>query len=142
MTISKPSKTAKPRKNSFLHLWDLLIAPMWNFFTEPHPSVKDVGELRRAQLLASITLILVGSLTWALLSSPTSLSTFTALYLTTLLSYALSRSPYYRIGAYFFSYGITSLAFFSLYFGTANSFESAITSIAHISLIVASVLLT
>lgn len=139
---SKPSKTTKPRKNSFLHLWDLLIAPIWNFLTESHPSVKDVGEMRRAQLLASITLILVGLLTWALLSDPTTLSTFTALYLTTLLSYVLSRTPYCRIGAYFFSYGITSLAFFSLYFGTASSFESAITSIAHVSLIVASILLS
>ncbi|HXQ32444.1 MAG TPA: GAF domain-containing protein, partial [Anaerolineales bacterium] len=76
-----------------------------------------------------------------LFSNPTTFSTFIALYLTTLLSYVLSRSPYYRAGAYFFSYGITSLAFLSLYFGTASSFASAITTIAHISLIIASILL-
>ena len=141
MTIGNPLKTAKPRKNSLLRLWDLLIAPIWNFLTEPHPSIKEIGEFRRAQLLASITLILISSLTWGLLSNPTSLSTFVELYIITLLSYVLSRSSYYRTGAYFFSYGITSLAFLSLYLGTASSFESAITSIAHISLIIASVLL-
>lgn len=142
MNISKPSKSTVPRKNSLLRLWDLLIAPIWKFLTEPHLSVQEVGEVRRAQLLASITLILIGLLTWALFSNPTALSTFIALYLTTLLSYVLSRSPYYQTGAYFFSYGITSLAFFSLYFGTASSFNSAITSIAHVSLIIASILLS
>ncbi|HZM25215.1 MAG TPA: GAF domain-containing protein [Anaerolineales bacterium] len=119
-----------------------MIAPIWNFLTEPHPSIKEVGEQRRAQLLASITLILVGSLTWALLSGPTAIGTFVALYMTTLITYVLSRGRFYSIGSYFFSYGITSLAFFSLYFGTASSFDSAITSIAHVSLIIASILLS
>ena len=141
MAINRTSKATKPQKYSYhpLLVW---IAPIWNFLTEPYPSVQDVGERRRAQLLASITLILVGSFTWALFSGPTAIGTFVALYITTLISYVLSRSPYYRTGAYFFSYGITSLAFFSLYFGTASSFDSAITSIAHVSLIIASILLS
>lgn len=139
--INRTPETIKPRKNWLWRMWDFFIAPVWNFLTEPHSSVQDIGELRRAQLLASITLILLGSFTWALFSNPTSLSTFVALYFTTLVSYVFSRSPYYRTGAYFFSYGITSLAFFSLYFGTATSFDTAITSIAHISLIIASILL-
>ena len=142
MAINRTPITTGSRKNWFSRFWDFLIVPIWNFFTEPHPSVREVGELRRAQLLASITLILVASFTWALFSNPTSMSTFIALYLTTLVAYILSRSPYYRTGAYFFSYGITSLAFFSLYFGIASSFDSAITSIAHISLIIASILLS
>ena len=120
----------------------VMIAPLWDFFTEPHPSVHEIGERRRAQLLASITLILMAAFTWALFSDPTSINTFVALYLTTLLSYVLSRTPYYRIGAYCFSYGITSLAFISLYLGAASSFDSAITSIAHIALIIASILLS
>ncbi|HET9910193.1 MAG TPA: GAF domain-containing protein [Anaerolineales bacterium] len=136
--ISKPFDSPKYWYNPFM----ALISPIWNFFTEPHPSVQEVGEFRRAQLLSSITLILIASFTWAVLSNPTSMTTFVALYLTTLLSYALSRSRYYRIGTYFFSYGITSLAFFSLFFGTSSGFDSAITSIAHISLIIASILLS
>ena len=138
MSINRTADQQKYWYNPFL----ALIAPLWNFFTEPYPSVQEVGEYRRAQLLSSITLILIASFTWALFSNPTSVTTFIALYLTTLLSYVLSRSPYYRTGAYFFSYGITSLAFFSLYFGTASSFDTAITSIAHVSLIVASILLS
>jgi len=83
----------------------------------------------------------VAAFTWAIFSNPTALGTFAALYAITLIAYVLSRSPYSLVGAYFFSYGITSLAFLSLYFGTASSFDSAISSIAHISLIIASILL-
>ncbi|HMD83021.1 MAG TPA: hypothetical protein VKE92_17005, partial [Anaerolineales bacterium] len=142
MSINSTSKVNEPRKNWGSHLWSIFIAPVWNFLTAPHASVQEIGEIRRAQLLASIALILIASLTWALFSNPTSFSTFIALYFTALISYVFSRSPYYRTGAYFFSYGITSLAFFSLYFGTATSFDGAITSIAHISLIIASILLS
>ena len=141
MGANRTSNSIKPRRYWFSTIWTLIVAPLWNFLTQPHPSVKDVGEIRRAQLLASITLILIGSFTWALFSSPSAIGTFVALYITTLVSYVLSRTPYYRIGSYFFSYSITSLAFLSLYFGTATSFDSAITSIAHVSLIIASILL-
>jgi GAF domain-containing protein len=142
MGINKTSKLVELRKYWFSPIWNLIVAPLWNFLTEPHASVKDIGEIRRAQLLASITLILIASFTWALFSGPSAIGTFVALYITTLISYVLSRSPYYRIGSYFFSYAITSMAFFSLYFGTATSFDAAITSIAHVSLIIASILLS
>ena len=134
MAVNRTSKTAEPRKNWFVRIW--------YFLTEPHSSVQELGEQRRAQLLATITLILVGSFSWAIFSRPTAISTFFALYVITLISYVLSRTRYYLVGSYFFSYGITSLAFFSLYLGTASSFNSAITSIAHISLIIASILLS
>ncbi len=141
MSLPRIAKTIDPQKRWFTPFL-VMITPLWDFFTEPHPSVQEVGERRRAQLLASISLILMAAFTWALFSDPTSINTFVALYLTTLLSYVLSRTPYYRTGAYFFSYGITSLAFISLYLGTASSFDSAITSIAHIALIIASILLS
>ena len=141
MSLPRITETIDPQKRWYTPFL-VMITPFWNFFTEPHPSVQEVGERRRVQLLASITLILIAAFTWALFSNPTSINTFVALYLTTLLSYALSRSPYYRTAAYFFSYGITSLAFISLYLGTASSFDSAITSIAHIALIIASILLS
>ena len=141
MSLSRNTKAIEPQKRWY-SVFLTLITPLWDFFTEPHPSVQEVGERRRAQLLASITLILMAAFTWALFSNPSSINTFVALYLTTLVSYVLSRTPYYRTGAYFFSYGITSLAFISLYVGTASSFETAITSIAHIALIIASILLS
>src|SRR5687767_13747326 len=128
MATNRTSITTFPQ-----HVSDFLFSPLFRFFTEPHRSVTEVGEKRRAQLLATITLILVAAFTWVLFSNPTALGTFAALYALTLIAYVLSRSPYYHVGAYFFSYGITSLAFLSLYFGTASSFDSAITNIAHIS---------
>jgi len=146
MATNRTSTTTRPRRNWLIATWnvvsDFLFLPLFRFFTEPHRSVTDVGEKRRAQLLATITLILVAALTWAIFSNPTAIGTFIALYVTTLFSYILSRTRYYRAGTYFFSFGITSLAFLSLYLGTASSFDSAISSIAHISLILASVLLS
>jgi GAF domain-containing protein len=146
MATNRTSRITEPRKNWLTliwnSLWDFLFAPVLKFLTQPHSSVKDLGEIRRAQLLATITLILVISLPLAVFFSPTANSTFIALYITTLLSYVLSRTRYYRIGTYLFSYGITSLAFFSLYFGTVSSFDPVISSIAYVSLIIASVLLS
>jgi GAF domain-containing protein len=141
MTINRTTRTIKPRKNRRSGLWDFFVAPVWNFFTEPHPSVQEVGELRRAQLLASVTLILACLFTWAMFSGPSTISTFVTLYIITLISYVLSRTRYYRIGSYFFSYGITALTFFSLFVGAANSFDGTITTIGHVALIVASILL-
>ncbi len=145
MATNPTSTTAERRRNWLIATWnavsDFLFAPLFRFFTEPHRSITDVGEKRRAQLLATITLILVAAFTWAILSNPTAIGTFIALYVTTLISYVLSRTSYYRSGTYFFSFGIISLTFLSLYFGTASSFDSAISSIAHISLIIASILL-
>ena len=114
---------------------------IWRFLTRAHPAVRELGQRRRARLLATLTLILTGSLTWALFSNPTSVSTFFALLAITLISYVLSRTRYYDAGSYFFSFGITSLAYISLYLGTASSFDSAITSTAYVSIIVASILL-
>ena len=112
------------------------------FLIEPHPSIEEIGERRRAQLLSIITLALTGSFIWGLLSNPPTYSTFIVLCFTTLTSYLLSRSKYYRIGSYFFSYGFTSISYITLTLGTASSFENTITSIAHVAIIVASVLLS
>ena len=146
MATNRNSNPTEPQRNWFTTvwnpLWNFLFAPVLKFLTEPHSSVTDVSEKRRAQLLAAITLIMVISFTWAVLSNPTAIGTFIALYVTTLIAYVLSRTRYYRAGTYFFSFGITSLAFFSLYFGTASSFDSSISSIAHVSLIIASILLS
>lgn len=118
-----------------------VIVKSWQFFTDPHPVVHEVGERRRAQLLATISLILTASFTWAMLSRPTSYGTFIALFSITLISYAFSRTGYYRAGSYFFSYGFTALTFIPLYLGSASGFGSSINSIGHVSIIVASILL-
>ncbi len=115
---------------------------VFRFFLEPHSSVEDIGERRRAQLLSVLTIILSVLLGWGLLSNPTTYSTFIALFFVSMVSYALSRTRFYRVGAYIFSFGMTSISFLSLYFGTAGGFGSAISTTAHISLIIASLLLS
>ena len=112
------------------------------FFIEPHPSVEDIGERRRAQLLAVLAISISILLGWGLLSNPASYSTFFELFALSILSYALSRTRFHRVGTYVFSYGTTSISFLSLYLGTAGGFSSSITTTAHISLIVASLLLS
>ena len=113
-----------------------------SFMINPHPSVQEVGERRRAQLLAVITLILTVAYVWALISRPDSYGVFVILLLFTAVAYGLSRTPYYEVGTYFFCFGFTAFAYMTLYLGTASSYTSAITTTVHISLVVASILLS
>jgi len=117
-------------------------ARAWRFLTDAHPSVTEVGERRRAQLLSALSLILTISFTWAILSSVAANNTLNLLISLTLLAYIFSRTKYYRAGAYFFSFGFTSLAYIPIYIGTANSIDSSISSIVPISLILASAILS
>jgi len=115
---------------------------IWDFFTDGHSSLTDIGDRRRARLLASVTLVLLLFFAWAMLSNPSSLPTFIALAVITFISYILSRTSYYRIGNYFISYSITSLVYLSLYIGAASSFNNAIATTAHVAIILASILLS
>ena len=111
------------------------------FLTEPHPSVQEIGERRRAQLLSILSLLLVLLFTIESLVRRQSNVGFTALLAITIISYGLSRTKYYQAGAYFFTFGFTSLAYIAIFLGTASSFEIYVTSIVFVSLIVASALL-
>jgi GAF domain-containing protein len=134
MSLNENPKTLQNPANWF--------ARLLGFMINPHPSVQDIGERRRAQLLAVITLILTVAYVWALISRPNSYSEFLPLLLFTAISYGLSRTPYYDIGTYFFCFGLTAFAYITLYFGTASSYTSAISTTVHISLVVASLLLS
>jgi GAF domain-containing protein len=117
------------------------LGQIWGFLTSPHPSVEEIGERRRAQLLATIASILTGTFILALISGPTSGATFFILIIVSMASYLLSRTEYYVVGSYFFSYALTSVPYLTLYLGTASGFESAIASTAYAAIIVASILL-
>jgi GAF domain-containing protein len=134
MILNKDPETTQTPANWFARLWGSLV--------NPHPSVQDIGEKRRAQLLAIITLILTVAYLWAMISRPNSYSEFIALLLFTAIAYGLSRTPYYAIGINFFCFGFTAFAYITLYLGMASSYTSAITTTVHISLIVASILLS
>ena len=114
----------------------------WRFLTDAHPSITDVGERRRAQLLSALSLILVVSFITAVLSSPSSFTVFIVFLTITLIAYITSRTRFYTIGAYFFSFGFTSIAYITLYTGSANSVDTAIASTVPISLILASAILS
>jgi GAF domain-containing protein len=114
----------------------------WLRLITPHPSIKAIEEYRRAQLLAILTLLLGSLFIIAIISRPRSLGVFLILGLITLASYALSRTEYYRIGTYLFTYAFTAIGYIRIFDGTANSIEISITSTVHISLIFASALLS
>lgn len=134
MTTNGSPKTTQPESN-----W---LSRAWQFLSQPHPSIQKPGQRRRAQLSAIISIILIGLFVLALLFRPSAISAFLALLIISGISFGLSRSRYHRAGSYFFSYGITSLAFISLFLGTASSFEAAITTYAHTAIIGASIILS
>ncbi|HMB23038.1 MAG: GAF domain-containing protein [Chloroflexota bacterium] len=133
MTLNETSTTPKnPTHNE--------LARLWYFLFNAHPSVTEVGEKRRAQLIATISLILAVGFVLGLISGGT-VGAFIALLAISIVSYALSRTRYYNTGAYVIAYGFMSLAYLMLYFKMAGGFESDITTIAYAAVIVASILL-
>jgi GAF domain-containing protein len=118
------------------------IKQTWQRLTEPHPSIKAIGEIRRAQLFSILTLIIGISFLGATFFSPRSFGMFVALGGITVASYALSRTKYYSLGIYIFTYAFTAAGFIRIYQGTSASIEASIASVVHISLILSSVLLS
>lgn len=118
------------------------ISRAWDFLTKPHPSVTEVGERKQAQLLAVLSLILIVPFTLAILSSPQTVGTFIIFLAITLLAYIASRTRFYRVGAYFFSFGFTSIAYLNVYNGSANSIYSSVASTVPIAFILASAILS
>ena len=114
----------------------------WRTLTEAHSSITEIGERRQAQLLAALTLILTVSFIWAILSNPQTVTTFLIFLGITIFAYITSRTRFFGIGAYLFSFGFTSIAYINIYNGSANSIDSSFASIVPISLIVASAILS
>jgi len=83
----------------------------WQRLTAPHPSVVDIGERRRASLLANIGLVLFPIMLAAALlgtfyrilgnAGESSIAPSFALAIAFLFVYLLARSVYYRVGAVF-----------------------------------------
>ena len=115
---------------------------IWSRLIRPHASVEALGEFRRAQLLAILTLILSALIIGGIISRPKSIGIFLTLGGIALISYILSRTKFYRLGAYLFSYAFTAIGYISIYQGTATSVNSSVTSTVHIALIFSSALLS
>jgi len=115
---------------------------IWLGLIRPHASVEALGEFRRAQLLAILTLILSALIIGGIISRPKSIGIFLTLGGIALISYILSRTKFYRLGAYLFSYAFTAIGYISIYQGTATSVDSSVTSTVHVALIFSSALLS
>jgi GAF domain-containing protein len=115
---------------------------IWQRLIKPHPSIKEIGEIRRAQLLSILTLILSILFISVSFFNPRSFGVFVALGSITLISYALSRTKYYGWGTYIVTYTFTAIGYFRIYQGTSISIESSVVSTVHIALIISSVLLS
>lgn len=119
-----------------------MVVRAWRFLTEAHSSIGEIGERRRAQLLSALSLILGISFIVAILANPRSFTVFFVFLGITLIAYITSRTKYYWVSSYFFSFGFTSIAYITIYNGSANSIDTSITSIVPISLILASAILS
>ncbi len=115
---------------------------IWLRLIEPHPSVKDIGEFRRAQLLAILTLILSIFFISVVFFQPRSFNVFVALGTITLISYFLSRTKYFRLGTYIFTFMFTAIGYLRIYQGTASSIESSVFSTVLIAIVFSSALLS
>jgi GAF domain-containing protein len=137
MTIRESSRITEKLTDQFARIWALL--------TAPHPSIQKAEERRRAQLMATVSLIITALLVLALVFSPSSgreVLAFITLLLVAGVSFGFSRTRYHRAGSYFFTFGLTSLAYISLFLGTSSSLGSAITTYAHTAIIAASIILS
>lgn len=112
-----------------------------SYLFSPHPSITDVGESRRAQLIAILSFILSVALGIGLLFGPSAITTFLILFAIALLSYLLSRTKYFLVSAFLLTFGILINAYLPLYFGTASNFFTSIYTIAPLAFILASALL-
>jgi GAF domain-containing protein len=109
---------------------------------QPHPSITSTDENRRAQLLAILSLIQLVFSILGLISQPNTAGVFIVLGAISFLCYILSRTRYYKIGTYILIYFITAIAYVRIYYGTTNSLDLAINISVHISLVLASALLS
>ncbi len=109
---------------------------------QPHPSVTSTEEIRRAQLLAILSLIQLIFVILGLISSPNSYGVFIGLGLVAVTCNLFSRTRYYKIGTYILSYFITGIAYVRIFYGATDSVDLAVSASVHISLVLASALLS
>lgn len=109
---------------------------------QPHPSLTKIEDARKAELLATISIIVSSLVITGALATARNVGVFAALLSVTISAYAFSRTAYYWVGAYLFAYAFTALGFYTIFNGRASSIDIAIATTVHIGIIFSSVLLT
>jgi GAF domain-containing protein len=108
---------------------------------EPHPSITNVEDLRKAELLSIITIIISSLLIVGLIFA-SNIEVFVVLLCFTVSTYLFSRTANYWFGSYLFTYAFTTLGFITIYRGTASSVDIAVATIVHMAIVFSSVLLS
>jgi GAF domain-containing protein len=134
--------TGMPKKNTSI------LATIWNFLSEPNLSVRDIGERRRAQLTASISLAiavltLIGFITTTILSGGSG-GNWIFIITTTIafFAYILSRTKYYFLGALILVLGLSAITYLNIITGNSSSIANSIYVFLPIALIIGSGLLS
>ena len=118
------------------------LSQLFRKLVEAHPLITEIEEIRKAELLSTITLILTSLLLTGILTSSNNIEVFVVLICITLSSYLFSRTTYYRLGAYLFTYAFTAIGFITIYRGTATSIDIAVATTVHVAIVFSSILLS
>jgi GAF domain-containing protein len=108
----------------------------------PHPTIHELGLVRRAQLLNVMTLLLIAAFISGIIARPKTIVVFYFLLGISVISFMLGKSKFPQVGTLFFSAGFISTAYLSLFLGTASSYAESVLALVPIALIVASALTT
>ena len=119
----------------------------WRKLVSPHASIEEIGARRQAQLLAILSLIiailLIASVIASFFIGPEARfgqASVSALTLLTLLSYAFSRTRFYRVGSIILTASLASTAYLLILNGEDP--QRSLISTVPIAMILASVLLS
>ncbi|MFN8413785.1 MAG: GAF domain-containing protein, partial [Anaerolineales bacterium] len=104
----------------------------------PHPSIEELSERRRAQILASLTIAVMSFIAIVSIISIQQYGTLSIFLLPLMFFYVLSRTRYHSIGAYLFVYSIVLMGVFRVYQGQAVSVETAMIVSTLVAMIIAS----
>ncbi|MBL8089913.1 MAG: GAF domain-containing protein [Anaerolineales bacterium] len=118
------------------------LSRVYETLIQPHPSLTNVEDIRKAELLATITIIVSSLLITGAIVTARSVTVFLVLLTFTVSSYMLSRTTYYQVGAYIFTYSFTALGFYTILNGRASSIDIAVATTVHIGIVISSVLLS
>jgi GAF domain-containing protein len=130
--LNRPSQTAKPG------VWGRII----DFLTAPHPSIKDVGDQRRARLTAGLILIIgTASILGAIAGERSSQVYLFALISISFLAYIFSRTRIYSIGGFLFVLSMSTAPFITILISQDGDIISRLYSWIPLALIIASVLI-
>ncbi len=115
------------------------LAKTWGSITSASPNVTDSGERRRAQITASLTFVLLVATTIGTIAADNKAAlAFAAI--TGLVSYTISRTRYYSVGAFLFIIGFSATPYINILAGNTETPVISIFSFIPLSLILASAL--